>query len=784
MGLQHLNLGDDIQDDSTPTEEKMPLIAFLKHKDAKQGILKPLDQLWADDNFQSIVEELRATQDKKTRDEIKSFRLAAGKPNTRNIGRKDENALSEQSGLLVLDYDDVSDAEVLRQEAGKNPYCRAAFLSPSGLGVKVIVSLDRQAVSKDDFKAAFKAAEKAMDLGESDQQCKNPERLCFVSWDEDVIYNENSTALSWKEPTESTATIKTERSYQSVSFNDVESALTEIDADCSYEEWLAILMSLKSLLLSDRFDEGEIRHLADTWSKTAPERYTEQGFEHTWNSISAEGDITIGTLFEKAKEAGWERPEKTAAQKKWEQRNEWDVGEEANLLLRNIRDNQFIYVEEEGLYVADKDGYYHYALKNEGLQASGVWVMELRNNLKKRKEEKDTLTKQWETSLSSVSSRRLYQVIQTLQNSVTLPESPVVSLSAAEIDNGRVFRLKDGTFDCMNQTLLSEQQVRSMRLRKRVRGLARKGGSPCHPRVKQFIDHYTEPVLHYVWHLLIHGGKEVGIVEGTCSDSGKSTLAKVLQDMIGQISIQPNHVLSNSQGDFNLSKKPYLKICWLQWKKWTNSQQFKPVGLIRLWERDLTEINVKFEREIKRERVGSLLLLCGDTIAIDWQAQGILPTSLEAGGRIRGLVHMPDLPMPKEMGQFWHRGRGKSEWQDAIDGLFSWFSSQIWSEKDAEQVLTNLHIWVNNGRPEWQERIIETYEKGDPESDLVLGNEIRELCKSAEPKPEDRRLTQFVCSHFDVEKTRIQGAKMTAKYGEENKGKRAYIGLKAIPTVE
>jgi hypothetical protein len=96
------------------------------------------------------------------------------------------------SGFLQLDFDGIENPEAFRDDLIKDPYVIAAWISPSGGGVKGIAAMDQ--VSKDDdHKAAFITAQKhyAAKGWTLDTACKNANRLCFTSHDPDLRIREN-----------------------------------------------------------------------------------------------------------------------------------------------------------------------------------------------------------------------------------------------------------------------------------------------------------------------------------------------------------------------------------------------------------------------------------------------------------------------------------------------------------------------------------------------------------------------------------------------------------------
>ena len=88
--------------------------------------------------YKEQIEHIRSLKDKRARDKNKEQLpsvLFSGKFN----GRTDDT-LIEHSGLICLDFDGTTDKEGLINE-----YTLAAFLSPSGNGVKVLVKIPKDA---------------------------------------------------------------------------------------------------------------------------------------------------------------------------------------------------------------------------------------------------------------------------------------------------------------------------------------------------------------------------------------------------------------------------------------------------------------------------------------------------------------------------------------------------------------------------------------------------------------------------------------------------------------
>ncbi len=126
---------------------------------------------------------------------LRAFTPSADFTNGRN-----KECFTEYSGIIALDIDKVGAEAVaaLKIKAAESPYTYAAFISPSGRGLKLFARVDS---GPDDHKRAFNLLRDFYQrlLGvEIDPSGKDISRLCFVSYDPDLYFNE--VAMSFEVP--------------------------------------------------------------------------------------------------------------------------------------------------------------------------------------------------------------------------------------------------------------------------------------------------------------------------------------------------------------------------------------------------------------------------------------------------------------------------------------------------------------------------------------------------------------------------------------------------------
>ena len=103
--------------------------------------------------------------------------------------------LQKYNGNICLDIDHVEDPEYLKKRISALHYVHAAFITPSGKGLKIIIKTD---ATPENYKIAEEQLATAMahDAGAiRDNHCKDIARIQFISYDPDLYYNPESTTF-------------------------------------------------------------------------------------------------------------------------------------------------------------------------------------------------------------------------------------------------------------------------------------------------------------------------------------------------------------------------------------------------------------------------------------------------------------------------------------------------------------------------------------------------------------------------------------------------------------
>lgn len=132
---------------------------------------------------------------KKEADELKRKLPAFTVSGIFNTNRGKEY-LIKYYGLMVLDIDNLKDEEEvkrIKEKICKIKYTKMAFISPLGLGIKIIVETNNTDVEKhkEVYKELLNYYKQELDI-EFDEKTIDVARLCFISYDEEAYLNLDS----------------------------------------------------------------------------------------------------------------------------------------------------------------------------------------------------------------------------------------------------------------------------------------------------------------------------------------------------------------------------------------------------------------------------------------------------------------------------------------------------------------------------------------------------------------------------------------------------------------
>lgn len=144
-------------------------------------------------NSKELVERYRLTKDSSLKKKLVGVCFGG------EFTHRSAKGLLNHSGLIILDFDKFEtneDAIKFKKELVSNGYVYACWISPSGLGVKVLVRIPAEAKN---HKLYFKALKVYFAHPNWDDSGSDVSRLCFESYDPDIYVNESSKVWTTKE---------------------------------------------------------------------------------------------------------------------------------------------------------------------------------------------------------------------------------------------------------------------------------------------------------------------------------------------------------------------------------------------------------------------------------------------------------------------------------------------------------------------------------------------------------------------------------------------------------
>lgn len=135
-----------------------------------------------DGKSRELVEQIRTESDKAKRNKLKG-KLPCVCFNGHFLRRANKD-ITQHSGHIILDFDDVADPEQLKRDLFARSYVKAVWISPSGTGVKCLVRIPN-VISQ--HKGHFAALVDAFEGAELDESGKDEARICYESYDPTIL---------------------------------------------------------------------------------------------------------------------------------------------------------------------------------------------------------------------------------------------------------------------------------------------------------------------------------------------------------------------------------------------------------------------------------------------------------------------------------------------------------------------------------------------------------------------------------------------------------------------
>lgn len=125
----------------------------------------------------------------KCRDDLKSKELLPCFTPTGIFNHRSIKGLLQYNGNFCLDIDHIDDAESLKSKCKEIPWIWAAFITPSGKGLKLIIKSNTTAEQFRSTEEIVAEQFKLLTGFERDERCKDIARIQYVSFDPEIYIN-------------------------------------------------------------------------------------------------------------------------------------------------------------------------------------------------------------------------------------------------------------------------------------------------------------------------------------------------------------------------------------------------------------------------------------------------------------------------------------------------------------------------------------------------------------------------------------------------------------------
>ena len=177
----------------TKVQGVISLETFIrKHYKPKEKISRYFD----------LINDAEKRKDKAKKRELKQ-NLVSFTPSVmiKTGNKRNYNNVEYYTGLMQLDFDGIETVDIAydlkKYLFNETRYIITAYLSPSGLGVKALLNIDK-AENKDDYKAIHKAITAEYGgISYFDDSTKNAMLPLFLSRDVDILYRDISKCETW-----------------------------------------------------------------------------------------------------------------------------------------------------------------------------------------------------------------------------------------------------------------------------------------------------------------------------------------------------------------------------------------------------------------------------------------------------------------------------------------------------------------------------------------------------------------------------------------------------------
>ncbi len=185
--------------ESNMTSKEIQITRFKSLRSTKPQAVTNLSEVLeeiASEKYKDKILEIRKAENpaKSPRKDFLPVFTPTGIFNHRSIA-----GLEQYNGIICLDIDSIENPEEIKEKAKNIPWVTAAFTTPSGKGLKVVVQTSGLREQYKDVEIAVSTEFENLTGVARDKHCKDIARIQFVSYDPMIYINENPELFKYNQ---------------------------------------------------------------------------------------------------------------------------------------------------------------------------------------------------------------------------------------------------------------------------------------------------------------------------------------------------------------------------------------------------------------------------------------------------------------------------------------------------------------------------------------------------------------------------------------------------------
>ena len=682
--------------------------------------------------------------------------------------RKTTGLLGPHTALINVDIDHIENVEELKTTIINNePSLVMAGISPGGDGIKLIFYIAPTPTDATEHKQIatqlheYLAKKYNIPLIDKDNTTGidlNGNKLTFTCF----FFHDPNLYVNTKVPSRFQGNLNklvnsTKENYDEFDWEKLNSCLKHYTADCNRDDWISIGIALKH--------EGQKRKQEDLffkrWDEWSSEssKYNSNETKYQWESLNKDNttQLTLGTIYDKAKKDGWVPPvlnltKKTEqnrdrlAQKTFEEYQLENTAiplhirstpaEDADMArMVHYAPDHFLIVDNKDVYIKTLQGSWD---KIEIEQSNGS----IDNVLNQTREK--SLTEAEEHILGGPTYKmNLHKSFRSTNSHIKALTGRLLALPGRADHTLQRIRLKDfnnriihnptlptefGAIDlCTGEKLTSEQYAKYHALESKEWAveydpdILNKKSHGCQVAKHLIENHYGIELMSRLAYHLVYSSKSVDIINIPTSSAGKTALVKWLKETLGLVGLDSRSRSLTAKGDaYTQATAPLTEHLLYFYDEVDKLNDEIPTGVLNeMTSEDLT-ISKKYQNPTPLPRMGTGILIGADWPPIDATAQGL-------DTRITYVCKLDIQPMSEAVKRTLQNDTDSHKYLLAwlVRECMKWTKSQLTWQNSLEADKAREQFFRDR-TPEVKQLLLEAYTQTNSPNNYVPTNTVKE----------------------------------------------------------